>query len=196
MGKTWLNLKRRISQELNALDRDTQTIIGICLAAFVLIANFLLFVTWRETGTKLPVIMTLCVIAANVWLGSVGFYYSCDTWKEMRAFRLNAKETTGRVVKVESNCWDDIGLVYYPIIEYEAEGRVYVLRHHLYSAVVNRYKLGDIYRLVYCPERPGRAEFYPYPVWKKGIKLFVYGLAGVMASGSLVGLLCLSIFPG
>ncbi|MEM3460102.1 MAG: hypothetical protein QXO24_02665 [Candidatus Micrarchaeaceae archaeon] len=195
MGKMLLNLKRRIWQELDALDRDTRTIIGICLAVLLLIVNCLLFIAWKEAGTKPSVIMTLCMIAANIWLGSVGFYYSYDTWEEIRAFRLNSKETVGIVVSVDAISEED-GVVYYPNIKYRAEGRYYVLWHRLRSPFVNRYNLGDKYRLVYWLGRPERAEFYPYPVGKKGIKLFVYGLAGVMASGSLVGLLSLLIFPG
>lgn len=193
MDKIRLNLKRLIEQEPGPLDRDTRMVIGVCLAVLVLIADFVLFAEWKETGIKPPVVMTLCMMAANVWLGSVGFYYFYDTWREMRAFRLNSQETTGRVVSVEYRYEED-GVVYYPTIKYRVEGHDYVLWHRLRSPFVNRYQLGDTYRLVYWPERPERAEFYPYPAWKKGIKLSFHGLAGVIASSSLVVFLYLLTF--
>ncbi len=141
-----------------------------------------------------PVMMTLFMMVANSWLAGAGLYSSYDTWREIRGFRLTPRETTGRVVDVGSSYWDDFGDVYIPLIKYEAEGHVYVLQHHLYSTHVNRYKVGDTYRLVYWSERPEQAEFYPYPVWKKAIKSLLHGLAGVIASGSLIGFLYLLFF--
>lgn len=194
MERFWLGLRRFISQELHALDRDTRTILGICLAVLLFIGNFLFFIAWAESKIKPPVMMTLFMMVANGWLAGAGLYSSYDTWKEIRGFRVTPRETTGRVVDVRSSYWDDVGDVYIPFIKYEAEGHVYVLRHHLYSTHVNRYKLGDTYRLVYWSERPEQAEFYPYPVWKKAIKSLLHGLSGVIASGSLLGFLYLLFF--
>ena len=198
MGKMRLNMpKRKIWQALHrelTLDRDTTMIISACLAVMIVIADILLFLVWKQLIIKPPIFLTWCMVIANMWLVGVSFYNFYDTWKEMRGFRFNSKTTTGKVIRVQSSCWDDIGIVYYPIIEYKAGKHKHILKHNLYSSNANRYKLENTYRLVYWLERPEQAAFYPYLAWKKSIKFFVLGLAGSIAIGSVVGLLYLLIF--
>lgn len=182
------------------MDRETLLIITICLCVMVICTG--LPVILSRVGSPLApnILAGLGIIVLLAFAGFCGYRFY-DIGREIAGFESCSRTTTGTVAKVVQASPRDLRFwaeedwpLYCPIIQYQTDSGKRILKnHYLCSVDPAHFKPGQQYTVVYWQDKPERAEIHPYPLRRKQVVMWVYGIGNILAMGCILGLAYLLI---
>lgn len=185
------------------LDRDTSIIIAVCLGVMVICTGLPMILSRLGSPIAPNILAGIAIIALLAFAGFCGYRFY-DIGREIAEFSFNSRTTTGTVIKVvqasprDTRFWaEEDWPLYTPIIQYQTDDEKRILKNHdLCSVDPTHFKPGQQYTVIYLQGKPERGEISPYPLRRKQLVMWAYGIGGILATGCIVGLAYLLIRGG